>query len=1409
MLSTHSQVNVTDLMRELATLGIQLALEDGQIRITAAKGVLTGELRGRLVAHRDNIVRLMEESADRGKPELARRIVSRPDRDHEPFPLSDLQLGFYIANDPYMEFYVRPHCYMENDVVGLDVEVYQRAWNRTLERHRREICIVDANAELTLLREPSPIEIRVYDLRAHSKADVEKALTGIREEMERRELPLDVWPWFDLRASRRMESGREVVRIHYNHNNFFIDGFGTTLLMEEIDRCYRNMPPSAPPCEISYRDAVLGLNELAESAAGVKAREYWLSRISDLPSPPALPQRTGFIRRTRSKLSRRSGAMSPQNWESFKKTATARGITPSNALICAYSYLLATWSNSDHFIVSQMATRRMRELHPDTMRMLGNFVSLYPLEIRLQPERSFADNARTIQERVLQDTRHLQFGGMRVMQELNRLKGSFGSAPSPFVVGSGLALKHWRNADYTVLETSQTVLDHQFFELADGSLSFVWDLIEEYFPQGLVDCMWPAYSGLIGCLARDASAWDSQRFALLTDQDLQARRRCNQTGTPLSDRLLQDGLANQAAERPEASVLLGSDGSLTFRELAAWSSIVSSELLSHGVRAGDRVVIILERGAELLAAVLGVLQVRAAYVPVDPGLPEERVALLLRDVGARVVLTAQKHAGLMQWPGEVALLIVTRPRDLTSPRPESVPASRSSPLDLPSPADLAYVIYTSGSTGKPKGVMIDHRGAVNTIEDINRRFDVGPADRIFGVSAFTFDLSVYDIFAPLAAGASVVYPEPHSRLDPSHWVDLLLEHAITIWNSVPALFALLVESAERRGVRFPALRLAMLSGDKIPLDLPAAIRRIAPNSVVVSLGGATEASIWSIYYPIASVNPEWATIPYGVPLTNQTWHVLDRTGEHCPSWVAGDLYIGGVGLALGYWDDQVKTDGAFQFNSLTGERLYRTGDVGRYFPDGCIEWLGRSDHQLKIQGHRIDPAEIEATLSRCAGVRECAVVALGAMEGRPKRLVGHLAMDPGAAFDSTEVEAFLGLHLPAYMVPTQWRTWPQLPLTKNSKVDRQVLAQSAPIDSTASPRQFETPATDLEAAVLSIWQRVLKTNKIGVTDDFFDLGGQSFDAIRVFARVKEEFARSFTLSDMWTMRTIRALAQSISRGTSGPNRRQIVEINAGRLGEPLFLVHPAGGSVLGYAPIGRLLGRPLRGIQAVEEQSEAQQSISALAERYVAALRQSRAKGPYALGGWSTGAIIAFEMAVQLEQAGESVGELLLLDGPIPQRHAELDERLLLTWFIDDLGLGVPVAPLQRENFGGLSIEDQLVKGGDVTGLSKRPEFDLATLLPSFRTFRSLVAASTEYRPGTLSCDLTIVKCSEQIVREFSEHPHRNSSDWGWGEYTRGRVKCIVAPGNHYTFLAPPQAGQWIAALEDTAATRSSQKNIV
>jgi amino acid adenylation domain-containing protein len=448
------------------------------------------------------------------------------------------------------------------------------------------------------------------------------------------------------------------------------------------------------------------------------------------------------------------------------------------------------------------------------------------------------------------------------------------------------------------------------------------------------------------------------------------------------DELLHAGFLGQVAERPEAVALIWPDGSMTYRELAAEAGRLAGRLRAAGVGPNSLVGVSAAKGPGQIVAVLGTVMAGGAYLPIDVELPAERRHHLVEHAGAAVVVTAPGCE--LSWPDGVTRFDAVGDEPSAESNPPARPAQ--------APEDLAYVIYTSGSTGMPKGVAMSHRATWNTIDDINERFAIGPDDRVLCLSSLSFDLSVYDVFGVLGAGGALVLPSADARLDPGHWLELCEAHRVTVWNSVPALMELATERAELGAPRPESLRLVMMSGDWIPVALPGRIHAQAPRAAIVGLGGATEAAIWSIFFPIEAVDPAWTSIPYGRALRGQSWQILNDRLNPCPAHVPGDLYIGGAGLADGYWRDEERTAASFITHPRTGERLYKTGDRGRFMADGNIEFLGRVDSQVKVGGHRIELGEIETHLAAHPSVRSAAVAAVGEERGH-RRLVAFVAVD--------------------------------------------------------------------------------------------------------------------------------------------------------------------------------------------------------------------------------------------------------------------------------------------------------------------------------------------------------------------------------------------------------------------------------
>ncbi|HEX6292324.1 MAG TPA: amino acid adenylation domain-containing protein, partial [Herpetosiphonaceae bacterium] len=956
------------------------------------------------------------------QPDRARR--------YEPFPLTDIQQAYWIGRSAAMELgNIATHIYLEVESDALDLARLAHAWRRLIERHDMLRAIVLPDGRQQILEQVPPYEIEMLDLRPHEASVRAAQLDAVRQQMSHAVLRPDRWPLFEICASQIDDTQ---IRLHISIDMLIADAWSLRLLIGELAQLYRDPQRVFAPLELSFRDYVLAERVLHDSEQYRTAQEYWRRRLPLLPPPPELPlaKQPGTIAQPR--FVRRSSRLEPDRWQRIKDRATRAGLTASAVLLGAFADMLATWSKTPRFTINLTLFHRL-PLHPQVNDLVGDFTSVTLLGIDHGSALPFEERTRQIQQQLWDDLEHRAVSGVAVLRERAHSQGDVLSTAMPVVFTSTLNLMQpaqeasqvqtFGNVVYSSGQTSQVWLDHQVTE-DRGALVFNWDSVDELFPADLIQEMFDAYCGLLHQLVDDEARWQATARQLVPPAQLAQRAAINMTDAPVSDALLHTLFVEQVHLRPDQPAVIAPGRTLSYQELDRRAQQIGQQLRAHDVRPNTLVAVVMEKGWEQVVAVLGVLQAGAAYLPIDPSLPQERLWHLLDHGQAAIVLTQSWIEQRLTWPPNLQRIPVDRQPPAS---PDFVPSPAAQ-----QPDDLAYVIYTSGSTGLPKGVMIDHRGAVNTILDINRRFQVNARDRVLALSSLSFDLSVYDIFGTLAAGATIVMPDARSALDPSHWAEVAVREHVTIWNSVPALMELLVEYVAERPALLPHdLRLALLSGDWIPVSLPEQIKTLLGGTQVISLGGATEASIWSIGYPIEQVDPAWKSIPYGRPLANQQFHVLDEQLEPCPTWVPGQLYIGGIGLAQGYWRDPEKTAARFITHPLSGDGLYWTGDLGRYLPDGTIEFLGREDFQVKIQGYRIELGEIEAALLEYPGVRSAVVTATGERHGN-KRLVAYVVVEQGNKRTGEGLTASIRAHLkdrlPTYMVPSAVVVLDALPL---------------------------------------------------------------------------------------------------------------------------------------------------------------------------------------------------------------------------------------------------------------------------------------------------------------------------------------------------------------------------------------------
>ncbi|MEU9386841.1 amino acid adenylation domain-containing protein, partial [Streptomyces sp. NPDC048279] len=652
--------------------------------------------------------------------------------------------------------------------------------------------------------------------------------------------------------------------------------------------------------------------------------------------------------------------------------AARRGLTLSAALLTAYAETVGAWSRTSRFTLNVPTVDRPA-LHSDIGRLIGDFTSLELLAVDLDAPATFVERTRAVGQQLLEDLEHPLFTGSDVLAELSRRAAAPVLMPVVFTsaLGTGATSEGVPpEVTYAVTRTPQVWLDCQVMHRGD-TLSLSWDIRDGALSHGVADAMFEAYTALVQSLSADGetgeAAWDAPVRIPLPEAQAVRRHAVNATEGPLPDALLHEPVLAQARATPDAIAVRTPEQDLTYRQLVARARTLAEALTASGLRPGEPVAIWMDKGWEQVVAVFGTLLAGGAYLPVDTAQPPARRDTIIADAGVRTVLTQTWLAELEDLPTTVSAVAVDRVGETA--------ADGSSAVARRDPDDLAYIIYTSGSTGTPKGVMISHRAALNTVEDINRRFAVTDRDRVLGIAGLGFDLSVYDLFGPLSVGATLVLPQADRRGDPSHWAELLRDFGVTVWNSVPGQLHMLCDWLRSEPTAGEAaLRLALISGDWIPVALPDQARELLPGLEIISLGGATEGSIWSIAHPIGEVDTARPSIPYGTPLTNQTFAVLDRHLRPRPEWVPGELYIGGAGVALGYFGDESRTAERFLTDPATGERLYRTGDLGRYLPDGTIEFLGREDAQIKIRGYRVELAEVEAAVQAHPEVAAGAVV---------------------------------------------------------------------------------------------------------------------------------------------------------------------------------------------------------------------------------------------------------------------------------------------------------------------------------------------------------------------------------------------------------------------------------------------------
>ncbi len=1115
-----------EVLREVERRGLSLTLAGADLKLQGPRQRVDADLVARIRA---------------AKPQLIEYLTATEAARANGFGLTLLQRGYLIGRGDSIEIgNVASHVYHEYDGCW-ELDRLESALRLVVARHGMlRTCFTDDGRQVT--QPEVDVRIERLDLRDLLPDEQQARLAELRAERSHRMLPVDRPPMIAVDVTL-LAADRQ--RLHVSTDGLVLDGISMFMFFIDWHRAY--LEGTSPPGEdVPFASYIAALETASGQAPARRSRDYWLDRLDDLPPHPGLPLRVNPSAISQPRFAQYAAKLGPQAWSRVRATAASAGLTPTTVLLAAYAETLARWGAGDRFTLTTTVANRP-PIHRDIASALGNFSSTLLVEIGIDRRHGFTERAQALQARLRRDLDNRHFSGIEVLRELARRHGA-ASARMPYTFNStigylredvdGSAVELFGPEVYTSSQTPQLWLNAFAFE-SHGGVVIQADAVERLFPDCLVEAMMSGYQDLLNRLAGDELAWSAETFDLLPADQRARRIAANDTATPPDEQLLPEAFLAQAARDPDAPAVLTAAGTLAYGELAAQATSAAQWLREHGVcgsRAGrdELVGLIMRRGPEQITGIMATILAGAAYLPVDAALPAERIRYMLRDGRVRLVLS---NVG---WQDDEVTGLDSL--ELGGSRPEFKASTEASetktvagwrPLPGANPDDLAYVLYTSGTTGAPKGVMISHRSVVNVVTDCNERFRVGPGDRLIGVSAFNFDLSVYDVFGALSAGAALVLPDADLAADPAHWLDLCDRFGVTIWNSVPQIAGLMAEQASAEQ-RVPAsLRLVMMSGDRIPPHLPGMLWRVKPDLTLMSLGGPTETTIWNISHPIDRARGDNDVIPYGRPNRNNRAYILDEDGLDCPDWVTGEICAAGTGLARGYWADDARTAERFWSDERRGERLYGTGDLGRYLPDGSIEIAGRSDFQIKVNGYRIEAGEVETRLAAIGAVKQATVVRQAGARG--DRLVAHLVPAGDARPTEEEIRVALRAHLPDYMTPSSVIWHDSLPLTRNGKVDRGKLVGLTP--EAAVPGQSEDAANpELEARLAGLWASVLRipAESVGRDSDFYDLGGDSLAGARIFTGIRKQFGVSITLDRLYELRHLRTQAACVAELAGTP-----------------------------------------------------------------------------------------------------------------------------------------------------------------------------------------------------------------------------------------------------------------------------------
>ncbi len=1015
------------------------------------------------------------------------------------FALTEVQLAYMLGrNDEFESGNVATHYYNEINN-NLDTKRFEKALNKVIKKHKMLHTVIHTDASQEELKVYPYYEVKYHDLSGLGDEEKESERLKIRERMSHKNYEIGTWPMFGFEIAKLSEDKK----ILFVSIDLIISDAGSIMILfNDLYRYYTDETMPVNEEKVTFKDFVEYMEKMKTGDKYKQDKAWWMEQIMELPMGPSLRKKKDADEED-THFSRLTYISEGDEWKKFRENIMRHGLIQTTYLCECYREVLAYYSGNGDFSINLTTTNRGKL--EGTENVIGDFTSLTIFPMPDDHTSDIWENAGNLQKKLLEVYSHASFDGIDVEREFRKHHNLKSEIPFPVVftslMGGGkeeFDREFFESADFSVSQTSQVYLDCQVSEEED-TLIVTWDYPSGRFEEGMMKEMFDEFVSLIKMASPENTESDIYEVLKPSKEDIGKITAYNQTSLEINSVTLGRMIAEKAKLYSSNTAIIDENNRINYSDALTEVKKIASFLKEKGLNKGDVAAVIGNKNAKTIEMIWACAYMGIIFVPIHPEYPKDRRDYIISDSRASLVLDTECDEQMAEIENTKLTNDIEIPEDVS--------------MD-------SYIIYTSGSTGNPKGVVITNDAVYNTLYDMNRRFEVTEDDKIINISELGFDLSVYDIFGTVLAGACVVINRDVRDIEEIY--RNMEENKVTIWNSVPSIYNLILDYAEKNG-RLLELKKVFLSGDWIPVDIYEKNKRIMGDVELISLGGATEGSIWSIWYRIQATDEVRTSIPYGYPLANQQMFVLDENRRLLPVGVSGEIYIGGRGVAKGYTSDDI-TKTAFYEHEEYG-RIYKTGDAGVFEPEGYITILGRMDNQVKINGYRIETQEIEQAILRVPEI-ENAYVEIST-KGRAKRIIAFVHMKKEVTEDDIDyIKDEIKKTLPAYMIPNHICPLNEIPLNSNGKIDRKVLRKMADSIEVKSV-SYKKPENEIQEILFDAWSDMLSHYEFGINTDFFDAGGDSLLMIYNLTWIQERFGVKIKGREFLENATIEEIAKII------------------------------------------------------------------------------------------------------------------------------------------------------------------------------------------------------------------------------------------------------------------------------------------